>query len=267
MFLGAAALALLSRRVRRAFADASVERAKPSPERDGSPGADLVAARARAAAAGLPLVVIVIPVDVRDKDTRGHAFGEYLHHATPDELAPLARAEVVCAPLASVAAVAPGLSLDGKGEPLLVRIDADGATRAAYGALPALERGRVVVVGPNAPPPRSDDAVIAERIAVVARAVAEVLPGPAGRPDAADVVKERLVKRPPDGAHWATSSGCGVKVEDTPEEIAEKERRRAEARKRGVFLFDRIVAVGCGMGHTPEKSRRFLHFFARDDDA
>jgi hypothetical protein len=74
-----------------------------------------------------------------------------------------------------------------------------------------------------------------------------------------------LVKRPPDGAHWATSSGCGTKVEDTPEEIADKERRRAEARKRGTVLVDRIVVVGCGMGHVPDKSRRFLHFFAHDE--
>jgi len=263
-FLSAAALAVVAGRVRRAFADVSVQR-EDQRARDRAPGADLVAACARAARAGVPLVVIVIPADDSEKFRRGHAFGEYLHHATPDELAPLARAEVVCAPLSAVAAIAPEYTINGKGEPLLVRIDRDGAARGAHGLLPDFDGRRVIVVGPDAPPPRSDEAVVTERIAIVARAVAELLPGPTRR-DAAEVVHARLVKRPPDGAHWATSSGCGTKIEDTPEELAEKERRRAEARKRGMILFDRVVAVGCGMGHTPDKSRRFLHFFARDAD-
>lgn len=58
-------------------------------------------------------------------------------------------------------------------------------------------------------------------------------------PRLAELARDRLVRsRPPEGARWANSGGCGVRVEgDT-----------------------RPVAIGCGMGHVPERSRRFLSF-------
>jgi hypothetical protein len=43
------------------------------------------------------------------------------------------------------------------------------------------------------------------------------------------------------GSYWASSGGCGVSIEDAPQLEA---------------------MVACGMGHTPERARRFLYFFA-----
>jgi hypothetical protein len=57
----------------------------------------------------------------------------------------------------------------------------------------------------------------------------------------ADVVTARLRRVPPPGSRWAVSSGCGVRIEgDTSH-----------------------VMMGCGMGHVPAKSARFLYFFAK----
>ena len=58
---------------------------------------------------------------------------------------------------------------------------------------------------------------------------------------AAAEVRRRLVEEPPAGARWANSGGCGVSVEG---------ERSA-------------IAIGCGMGHVPERSRRFLYFFTQ----
>jgi hypothetical protein len=56
-------------------------------------------------------------------------------------------------------------------------------------------------------------------------------------PRLAELTRERLLRTsPPAGARWATSGGCGVRIE------GHKERH----------------AIGCGMGHVPERSRRFL---------
>jgi len=58
-------------------------------------------------------------------------------------------------------------------------------------------------------------------------------------PRLAELVRERLVRsRPPEGALWAYAGGCGVRVEGDLQP----------------------VAIGCGMGHVPERSRRFLSF-------
>ena len=43
------------------------------------------------------------------------------------------------------------------------------------------------------------------------------------------------------GSHWAISGGCGVSIED--------------------WSGDDRVMIGCGMGHVPPRSQRFLHFF------
>ncbi|MCA9658336.1 MAG: hypothetical protein KC486_08330 [Myxococcales bacterium] len=63
-------------------------------------------------------------------------------------------------------------------------------------------------------------------------------------PRLADLSRERLTRsRPPEGARWAYSGGCGVRVEGSRSN----------------------VAVGCGMGHVPERSRRFLSFLGDHD--
>jgi hypothetical protein len=54
-------------------------------------------------------------------------------------------------------------------------------------------------------------------------------------------VRLRLCLQPPTGAHWANASSCGSTIEG-------KERHMID---------------GCGMGHTPKKSQRFLSFFTQ----
>jgi hypothetical protein len=56
----------------------------------------------------------------------------------------------------------------------------------------------------------------------------------------AEAVRGRLVQAPIPGSRWARASGCGLDIEG----------------ETGVAL------VACGMGHVPEKSQRFLYFFA-----
>lgn len=56
-------------------------------------------------------------------------------------------------------------------------------------------------------------------------------------PRLAELTRERLLRtQPPAGARWARSAGCGTRIEGAKEHWA----------------------VGCGMGHVPERSQRFL---------
>jgi hypothetical protein len=55
----------------------------------------------------------------------------------------------------------------------------------------------------------------------------------------AAVARRRVVQGEVPGAEWATSGGCGTTFEDR----------------------ETSVAIGCGMGHVPARSRRFLHFY------
>lgn len=57
----------------------------------------------------------------------------------------------------------------------------------------------------------------------------------------AEAVRVRLVARRIPGSRWAVGGGCGVHIEG-----------------------EDVVAVGCGMGHVPRLSRRFLHFFSEE---
>lgn len=60
----------------------------------------------------------------------------------------------------------------------------------------------------------------------------------------AGVVVARLRRVPPAGSRWAVSSGCGMRIEGQTQQ----------------------VMVACGMGHVPEKSARFLYFFAKNEE-
>jgi hypothetical protein len=271
VFLGAAALALLGLRLRRAFGDASVG--------PGSATRAFSSALARAARASRPLLVIVIPTDDAQKWERGKAFGEFLNHGSPADLAPLARAEVVCAKLDELPANV-GAMLDSV-EPLLVRIDPRGGLARTINAELPRYRDRIVVIGDSKPNAEDDDDhVFGRRVATIAKSVRDALSPDASdgvrAPSLAREVRARLVERPPPGSHWATSSGCGTDVEETPEEKAQREaeeKARAE-RERLAALQGRILALkskvisvrGCGMGHVPEKSRRFLYFFAKTEN-
>ncbi len=270
-FLGAAAVSVVGLMVRRAFGDSSL----PGKKGDTSSAVqkvDLKAALDRAARAGVPLFVIIIPQDDGKKWEVGRAWGELLNHGKPEEVAPLSRAEVVCAPMDELAKISiPGIS---GAEPLAVAIDSSSrrVTQLLHATLAVYEqRFGIVVVGDKekAPKPRPDDEVTADRIKTMAGLVRGGLPGTPAlltveTATLAQLVKTKLVDRPPPGAHWANASGCGpARIEQTPEE-KETERLAEEAdRKKGMMRMKSIVAYGCGMGHVPAKSTRFLHFFAK----
>lgn len=55
----------------------------------------------------------------------------------------------------------------------------------------------------------------------------------------AQAAERRLLEAPPHRARWARSTGCGMSIEEE----------------------DSPMAVGCGMGHIPEISTRFLYFY------
>lgn len=65
----------------------------------------------------------------------------------------------------------------------------------------------------------------------------------------ARVVDSSLIQRPPEGSAWATTLGCGMSWDAPP-----SGRRTNDGR-----------GVACGMGHVPEASQRFLHFYTREE--
>jgi hypothetical protein len=106
----------------------------------------VAAAYRRAQQAGKPLLAFVVPA--LDEETaggydnlwlRGRGFGELLTHGNDEVLATLALAEVVCAPMSALRALAPDLG----GEPLMVLIEATGAARALDAHLPDGRIGNV----------------------------------------------------------------------------------------------------------------------------
>ena len=228
--LGAsAAVAAWPRLVRRAFADASLDApgaVHPSPS--------LASARARARQAMKPLVVIVIPADDAAKYRRGELWGEYLNHGSRAELAPLGQAELSCATMKELGRFAPGVT----GEPLAVVLDPGGGARALDGRVPEYASDY------RDWDPKKDAAVSARRIALLAGLVRRALGMPADPQAAGARVIRAYRTAPPPGSHWANRSGCGpATVEDMKD--------------------DEVVAVGCGMGHIPAQSSRFLYFFAK----
>ena len=245
---------------------------------------------------GKPLLVLVIPKDDAAKYERGHAFGELLNHGGDEALAALALVEVVCAPTAALRKLVPSAS----GEPLMFLIDPSrvpATVRPLDATLPSYwQRIRREEKEKQDKEP-SDDEIIERRIALLTRLLAvdaglrdqatltalgsrvvSALPGaqlaeverviPAmttpplslidrgaalfavhslgeGRGPAqwrallASAARARLTGVPPAGARWANSYGCGTNVEG-----------------------DEPVMMGCGMGHVPTKSQRFLYLFA-----
>lgn len=230
-----------------------------------------------------PRLVFVIPSDDRTQWQRGQAFGELLNHGSDAQLAPLACFEVLCR--------STGQRFE---EPLMLLLDPTSHARTPLDApLPA---------DPDDPYPPStldEEARIDARIAVLARLISDAADGPMlvtqacreraglapddlrrldelpasiGELQPSDVdrapattllatrtadpevrehltallaaaVRARLCDRPIDGAPWARATGCGVEVEGD----------------------DRPSGIMCGMGHTPERSRRFLKFYVRED--
>jgi hypothetical protein len=236
--------------LRQAFADADkcsaegvsrVANAFPS-------AATLSEAFRRARRTGRPLFVIVIPADDGDKYARGRAWGELINFGTDEQIAPLSSVEVACATMEVLKLVVPN---QVSGEPFFAVV--------SNGATPSTVKGFGVEIPVYTEPERShwdehtweelerhEELVAQQRIATLAGAVRRALGAPGGdvAARAADA-RERLKVGPPPGAHWARSSGCGVMVEGAKDNIA----------------------FGCGMGHVPAKSRRFLYFFANNRSA
>lgn len=241
-FLGAASAgfgaALWPLWLREAFADEPVCEGKQGKEGE-SPLARIamVAAAYRAASeAKRPLLVLVIPDDGMEKWARGQAFGELLNHGDDKQLAPLAKADVVCATMTELKKIVPTA---GVGEPLMVLVSTDRAPAAAR----QLDAKLPEYGSPHDASERvNEDEVAKKRIAVMAGLLRRAL-GEADKQAqalAADV-RAKLTKRPPRGARWGRSYGCGTEIEGEVEQMA----------------------IGCGMGHIPAKSQRFLYFFAK----
>jgi hypothetical protein len=229
-----AAVALWPRLIRRAFADASFD----------APGAKKTApgyasARARAQQANKPLFVIVVPADDAAKYARGELWGEYLNHADAVDLAPLAQVEVTCATKQDLGGLARGIV----NEPLAVVVDPDGSARGLDVKYPAYEPGRRW-------DPKDDDAVADKRIRAVAGMVARALPPvPADERRALGTTAVRTLREgAPSGSHWAHASACGPATVENMHDVDDD----------GI-----AVGYGCGMGHVPAKSSRFLYFFAK----
>ena len=306
-FLGSAAAAAVVATWPRFLARAFADEACP-PDSSVLPLAVLGAAWKRAQAGGKPLLILVIPDDDAEKWARGHAWGELLNHGTPEQIAPLALAEVACAKMSDLRQLVPAA---GAGEPLAILVDTDRVParverlEASLPPLPAygfleekaddeetvIARRQAVLAGALRAALAPNEQVLGVRAVFTRRRLAAAdrtriesflgkntwIPTELADRGAAllfeaiaarqlnasratsllrDAVQARLISEPPAGAHWATSGGCGTDVEETR---AEREQREAEEATGKMRV---MVSVGCGMGHLPEKSRRFLYFFA-----
>ena len=237
-----------------------------------------------------PMLVLVIPTDDSAKYINGQAFGELLNNGSDEQLAPLACFDVACRKLAELD---PNWRGDPSQEPLMVLVDRDSGTLLA---LNCVLPGDPEDLGSR---PDSDvEARIDARIAAIAGLIAgaadgarlaaqacseraglppgdlrriDELPESLGELQPIDVdlapatttllarsadpimrehltallaaaARSRLCDRRIEGAPWARATGCGVVVE-------------GEARDSGIM---------CGMGFTPERSRRFLKFYVSD---
>ncbi len=196
-------------------------------ERDCAEGvARVAAAFRRAQRAGRPLLVLVIPKDDARKYATGVAWGELLNHGTDAQLAPLGAAEVICATAADLRRIVPA---QGETEPMAFVV-LPGSRVNAQAIEVALPSGH-----------KEEDAD--RRVVLLGAAVGKAIATDPKRARAlAAAARANLVRKPPAGARWATSAGCGVEVEGAP---------------------DDGMVVGCGMGHVPQKSRRFLYLLTR----
>ncbi len=246
-----------------------------------------------------PRLYLVIPKDRSVARQRGRAFGEFFNHGSEEHLARLAAFEVVCATTEEIRRLT-GRPL--RGEPWLVVVDRSTKRLrpvplddAKLSGVAAKDDGSEAVIDERirrlgelivrsvepamiermvARESAAMGAAIREELALVLdqgliprRAVVEAAPAtllatifPAKEseddwtleqkranlaPRLAELTRDAMVRsQPPAGARWARSWGCGTNIE-------------------GVRTN---VRVGCGMGHVPERSRRFLSFLVADQD-
>lgn len=195
---------------------------------------------------GRPLLVLVIPEDDGARWDRGTALGALLNHGSDEVMAALGLCEVVCAPMSALRQLVPQAPA---GEPFMVLVD----PRSVPATAQALEAAI-----PSEPTPDWSsedgsrayyDALDARVDTMISRGSTAVLAGlgarvatltPAARAAAAARAIELYRAHRVPGSHWAVSGGCGVMIEGVEDQ----------------------AMMACGMGHTPERAQRFLHFFA-----
>lgn len=244
---------------------------------------DVVTAAYRAAVAvGKPVLVILVPDDAGRKYDRGHLWGEVLNHAAPSTWEALACCEVVCGSTGAVRQLC-NVAVDDadlfafvetRAVPAVARTvvanvpayesrlgrgfdSSQGSWEDAVKRERAVSEQRIAIVGAlieatvfGAPALGSTSRpLLAQRVADArghddnddARAAALIAAGQGAR--AVTAAQARLQLKPVRGSKWASSGGCGVRVEGE----------------------DDNVGIACGMGHTPELSRRFLYWFKKGE--
>ncbi len=208
----------------------------------------------RARTRGVPLIVMVIPGDETAAWERGRAWGIFLNHGAAEILAAFAQVEVVCLRIAELAEVFPSTVLP-VGEPLIVRFQqAPAATHASDHVETEGFDAPLPTPGPSHLTPEGemadDQQYIDQTIEVIRGLVQRALIGQLQhltaetRSRAIQETHRRFIAARIPGSYWATQNACGIRIESPPPSPTH-----------------RVTFIACGMGHTPERARRFLHFF------
>ena len=184
------------------------------------------------------LLVFVIPHDDLRWD-RGHALGAFLNHGNDAVRARLTAVQVSCATRSAVEKLTRASVPESAGLVLVNLSAVPAAVSTQPLDMPALDLWRQEEDETWEAREKRETAMVVSRIHVVERALMALLPSPvADRAAALADVKARIVDAPPTGANWARSSGCGTIVEGR----------------------DDNMGIGCGMGHIPALTSRFLLF-------
>ncbi len=248
-------------------------------------------------ASSRPNLYLVVPDNIIARRARGQALGEFLNYGTDSALARLAVFKVTCVTIKELQAIT-GETIDG--DPWFVLLDSSSRypqtialddsklsriadERSAEDSIIDERIRRIGDLIATAIQPDMLDRMIKSESAALPKHLetefAAVMNGPLSprlelveaapatflqpvlahpdpdsdtrwyteeqervfTPRLAALTREHLVhSTPPTGAHWARSGGCGTRVEGLPERIG----------------------FSCGMGHVPERSRRFLTFLS-----
>jgi hypothetical protein len=252
-------------------------------------------ANAQLEAGDRPRLVLHVPDDLVRRERLGPILGLFLLHGADAELAPLATCDIECATtlqldyrgfdLGKVHAVlfVPGepsiVALEGsfsfedlyaatEGEPtrewsnqlldklLRERTKANNAWIAAQLAKVLGPGSRAFELGCARERERQGDLPAGQRPSVecalatpflsIAQAALDSSQNVEWNGLLASIVRERWTTASPKGSSWASSHGCGTTFESPPP---------ADVR----------VVMACGMGHTPELTRRFLYLFSAEE--
>ncbi len=244
---------------------------------------DLTAAWQSAVSVGKPLLVILVPADGGQKYQRGELWGEVLNHGSAATWAALGCVEVVCA---TVAALQPFHNVVVAETDLFVLIETESvpaAARAFTATVPTYEETWRRGGGGDDWQKRLDkeNAISDQRIAIVGALIETAVfgaTGAAARPLLAKRVAQTEAarqKRPSatvdDSASLFVQRGELLSVQQAAEQRLKVNRIRGSKWARGggcgvdVEGDQDNVGIACGMGHTPQKSSRFLYWFAKGE--